>query len=555
MGDGFVTCLRSRYSAARKTRIGLYKGAGVKSGSAPFRERRVPRISLSVQGLGREARAVLWIAGGLTLVRLVALFSTRLELCPDEARYWLWSRHLDWGYFSHPPLIAWAIRVTTGLGGDAEPWVRLAAPFFHLGATLAAARIGWRLHRGGVGFAAAAIYALTPAVQLSSMVITPDAPLLFFLSLTLVCHVELAAAARGWVASAWAAGLGASIGLALLSDYAAVYALVGLGLHLALSRPARAAWTWRTALTAAAAGGLVLAPHLAWSAAHAFNALTRMADDAGRAGGRLFDLMGLGRFLLARSVAFGPIPFTVLIGGSALALWRRRLSDADLMLMCFALPPLMIGALQALVSWSSADGSEAAYVAGVVLVAAWLTRWRARGWLIAVVASQGVIAALFLACVLNPSLADRIGLAKAFEPARGWDATVEAVLDRARHDRSLTAIAVNDRALFDAASYYGRDFLASPGAPPLRMWVRAAAPKGQAETDDSLSQAEGGRVLAASLDKRFLNEMTADFRTTSDHAISSIWLDRDHRRRMVTFVGEGFQPRPRDPVSGPPTPP
>jgi hypothetical protein len=44
-------------------------------------------------------RAAVLLIAGLTLIRLVALFSTPLELYPDEAQYWLWSRALDFGYY------------------------------------------------------------------------------------------------------------------------------------------------------------------------------------------------------------------------------------------------------------------------------------------------------------------------------------------------------------------------------------------------------------------------------------------------------------------------
>ena len=70
-----------------------------------------------------ERRAWLFAAtliGVLTVARLVTLFVTPIGLYPDEAQYWLWSRVLDWGYFSKPPMIAWLIRATTALGGDGE---------------------------------------------------------------------------------------------------------------------------------------------------------------------------------------------------------------------------------------------------------------------------------------------------------------------------------------------------------------------------------------------------------------------------------------------------
>src|SRR3954468_1375377 len=41
-----------------------------------------------------------------------------LELAPDEAHYWQWSRHLDWSYYSKGPLVAWLIRASCELFGD-----------------------------------------------------------------------------------------------------------------------------------------------------------------------------------------------------------------------------------------------------------------------------------------------------------------------------------------------------------------------------------------------------------------------------------------------------
>src|SRR6516165_4467823 len=41
-----------------------------------------------------------------------------LDLAPDEAHYWDWSRHLDWSYYSKGPLVALLIRLScTLLGG------------------------------------------------------------------------------------------------------------------------------------------------------------------------------------------------------------------------------------------------------------------------------------------------------------------------------------------------------------------------------------------------------------------------------------------------------
>src|ERR1700741_3645779 len=138
-----------------------------------------------------DTRTALLLVAALTLARLVARFKTPLELYPDEAQYWLWSRTLDFGYYSKPPVIAWAIRAPTALGGDAAPWVRLSATLFQAGATLVVFLIGRRLYGAATGLAAAALYGLMPGVQLSALVAATDAPLLFFLGLTILADVVL----------------------------------------------------------------------------------------------------------------------------------------------------------------------------------------------------------------------------------------------------------------------------------------------------------------------------------------------------------------------------
>src|SRR5687767_1626857 len=57
---------------------------------------------------------------GAAVARLAYLASpAALDLAPDEAHYWDWSRHLDWSYYSKGPLVAWLIRASCWLLG---PW-------------------------------------------------------------------------------------------------------------------------------------------------------------------------------------------------------------------------------------------------------------------------------------------------------------------------------------------------------------------------------------------------------------------------------------------------
>src|SRR5437016_6498456 len=72
--------------------------------------------------------AALTLIVGTAFLRLVYLACwCPLDLAPDEAYYWEWSRHLDWSYHSKGPLVAWLIRLSCELFGDSVFAVRLPA--------------------------------------------------------------------------------------------------------------------------------------------------------------------------------------------------------------------------------------------------------------------------------------------------------------------------------------------------------------------------------------------------------------------------------------------
>jgi 4-amino-4-deoxy-L-arabinose transferase-like glycosyltransferase len=357
---------------------------------------------------------------------------------------------------------------------------------------------------------------------------------------------------------ACAAGLGAAIGLALLSKYAGVYFVAGLALHAALSREARRGWGWAELALAAGLSLLLVAPNLAWNAGHGFATVSHLLantdwlpdpDELPQDQPLIsLDLRQTPGFLASQLAVFGPIPFLALVGGAVVLARRRRLEPADRLLLAFVLPPLLVVVAQAVIARANANWAGAAYAPGSVLVAAWLVRWRARRWLKATVALQGLAAVLFLAAAASPALADQLGLANSFKRARGWAAATRAVIAHATP--GLTAIAVDDRFLFNAMAYYGRDYFAAPGAVPLTMWMRRPSANTQAEIEAPLTRAQGARVLAASLDDVYLDEMQGDFRRAGAPVAVSIPLDAARTRRVSLFVGEMLDPAPRDPRTG-----
>lgn len=484
----------------------------------------------------------------LTVWRIGVLFISPIGLYPEEAQYWLWSRDLAFGYFSKPPMIAWLIGAATRLGGDGEGFVRVAAPLMHAIAALGVLGMGRRLYGPREGTLAASLYMLMPAVALSSFVIATDAPLLAFLSLSMLAYVRLQdAEGRGRIA--WAGAFGVALGLAFLAKYAALYGLAGLAIHLVWSPPARRAWP--IAAVAAAVAGLLLtiAPNLAWNLSHGFETVAHTASNAGLAGARHFQLAALGEFVGGQFGVFGPVPFAVLIGGAVWLARRKALQAQDRLLLSFVAPPLAIITVQAFITHANANWAAAAYVPASVLVAAWLLRLGARGrpWIWAALAVQAAVAIAFLVFVTRPVLADQTGLANSFKRARGWEQMTQMIVDRARLEQGgapLTAVVVQDRFTFNSAAYYGRDAFGHD-LPPLRMWVRGAAPQNQAEAVAALTPAQGRRVLVVSLDPADTPRIAADFAAVFARQFISVRLDAQHFRRAEMFVAETYRPAPR----------
>src|SRR5437879_11980383 len=110
-----------------------------------------------------------WVA-----LRLVAAAWTPLTF--DEAYYWMWSKHLAGGYYDHPPMVAFVIRLGTMIADDTELGVRLVS-------ILSALPMSWAVFRtaailfGGHRVAATAVILLnvTLLAAVGPLIVTPGA--------------------------------------------------------------------------------------------------------------------------------------------------------------------------------------------------------------------------------------------------------------------------------------------------------------------------------------------------------------------------------------------
>ena len=165
---------------------------------------------------------ILFILIIVTILRIYSLYVSPIELSVDEAQYWHWSRNIDFGYFTKPPLIAWLIGFSTLIFGNEEWAVRLFAPIIHLFISLVlwvTAKFAFGSNSGKI---AALIWIFTPAASLGGFIISTDTPLLLFWSLSLLFLLISLRQNSSFTSSF----VGIFLGFAFLSKYAALYFLI-----------------------------------------------------------------------------------------------------------------------------------------------------------------------------------------------------------------------------------------------------------------------------------------------------------------------------------------
>jgi 4-amino-4-deoxy-L-arabinose transferase-like glycosyltransferase len=211
----------------------------------------------------RSAQLYLLAIAALSLLRLAA--AALLPLSPDEAYYWLWSRHLAAGYFDHPPAIAFVIRSGTLLFGDTPLGLRFAPFILSLIASVFVWRSGAILLGDEVSGARASLFFnLTLMISVETLAATPDAPAVATASAFLYAVAKLWQRDNG----RWWRGVGVAGGLSLLSKYTGLFLGAGVLAWLLFSPKARrwflSPWPWLGGLLALA----LFVPNLLWNASH-----------------------------------------------------------------------------------------------------------------------------------------------------------------------------------------------------------------------------------------------------------------------------------------------
>ncbi len=335
------------------------------------------RDSLAGNSLGK---LIIFIAF-ITLYRLYILTHIDIDLYADEAYYWGWAQHFDFGYYSKPPMVAWLIMIGTSLFGDGFVGIKVMSLFVYILTTLNIYFLAKELFGDDeIALYSGVAFITLPAVWLSSLIISTDVPFLFFWSLGMLFFVKALKSDNWshWLVVAVAGGGG------LLSKYTMIIFVVSAFAYLASSAKYRHHLKNPKLYVTMVLAALIYLPNLYWNYTHEFVSFKHTEDNAHLEGPLFHPLMML-EFLGAQFGVFGPILFGWLLV-ILLRVKKVREDERLFMLWWFIVPFFLLILTISLLSRAHANWSAPMYVASTVLVAAWLIITMRKRWLYSAIA-------------------------------------------------------------------------------------------------------------------------------------------------------------------------
>jgi len=242
----------------------------------------------------------------LTLYRFWVVNHSGISLFFDESQYWDWSRHLSWGYFSKPPLIAGVVWLSTSLFGSSVLGVKAVSMIVYpltAVAMVGLARALWPTSSGvRTGMVAGALFLTTPMVGILGLVASTDGPLLLCWTLAAwaLWRAQVTNRLSLWVLC------GLAVGVGIMDKYTmAAFGLTAIWTLWGVHGPKRGLvriGPWAALLAAA----LIVSPNLWWNAQNGFPTLHHTAEltaQSGRHGG----FLPMITFALGQIVMLGPV--------------------------------------------------------------------------------------------------------------------------------------------------------------------------------------------------------------------------------------------------------
>lgn len=297
----------------------------------------------------------------ITTFRL--LYVSGLSLVPQEAYYWNYSRHPALSYFDHPPAIAYLIHIFTTLGGHSEFMVHLGAVTMSFFTSIVCFLLAKRIYSARIAFYFTLLLHCILIFSLGAVVVTPDAPFIFFWVLSIFFLYNAITTNRGFYWYLW----GVAFGFAFLSKYTAVFIPASAFLYLLLSRKDRHWLAKPQPYIAMLVAALCASPVFIWNYNHGW---ASFVFQTGRRAGEMlsfrpdffFGYLGTQLGVIGLLLC----PFIVYAVAKSGIVGIKRSETKLLFLFSMSAPILVFFTITALRTWVKMNWPTAGYITGIL---------------------------------------------------------------------------------------------------------------------------------------------------------------------------------------------
>ncbi|MGO9016040.1 MAG: glycosyltransferase family 39 protein [Dissulfurispiraceae bacterium] len=319
----------------------------------------------------------------ISVFRIYYILHGPLDLSPDEAHYWEWSRRLDLSYYSKGPMIAYLIYLGTHLFGNTVFGIRVLAIIFSAVSSIYIFKLVNIMYgndyldhnsmtpqrsarQRSAALQAAFAFQAIPLFSAFGVLFTIDSPFTFFwiVSLYIFYKAISEGSKRQWMTWIF---LGLALGFGMLTKYTMAFFTL-CGLLLLLFSDKRSLLKTPMPYIAFVVSMLVFSPVIIWNAQHDWMTLRHTAGQAHIADGFTLTLKSFFEFLGSQIGIITPLFFCLII----YALFKLFFSDRAFQskfLFYFSIPVLSFFLLKALQGKVEANWAMFGYITGIIAAA------------------------------------------------------------------------------------------------------------------------------------------------------------------------------------------
>ena len=381
------------------------------------------------------------------LLRVFAIISTPLELSADEAQYWLWSKKLNWGYFSKPPMIAWLIHISNNIFGDYDYSIRILAPVIHGINALVIFRLSQEINDNYLAhFLSSLIWLTLPIVGVGSFLMSTDTPLMLIWTTSLLVIVKAYNSNNLFL---WnLAGLIA--GLALYAKYAALYLPLGLIIFYIINFQNEQNIKLRGLFLFLMNFIIVSLPNVIWNYFNNFQTINHLSSNA-VIDAPSYSLFGTLTFLIAQIAILGPLLLIVFV---LTAYNIKKLNKLSIFLLYFIFPVYILMFIQGFFSEANANWAASALPAITILCGYFLSK-RIK-FAVLTILSNLLICIFILIVSFNGNLIFLDVKSDPLRKLKGWSILSEDLKDTISKEKS-DVVLVDRRGIAAELIYYLRN--------------------------------------------------------------------------------------------------